>query len=159
MIREAMLREGVVEAIIALPPRMRRETSAQIVVWIVRGSGDWGQQGAQVLFVDASNLGTRGKVETTLEEEDVQAIATIVEAWRLKREIARNERVPAVAARPSEIVNADFWLPFVATEPESQPSREELLLKAESLRTHVGDALKASLASTEKLMKLIGGKQ
>ncbi len=159
MIRETMLRQGVIEAIIALPAKLRRETSAQMALWIVRASGGRLQPDSPVLFVDATNLGTRGKVETTLEEEDVRAIASIVRKWRLTREAARNGRVPTRSLRASEIVNADLWQPFVKAEYLSRPSREELMAAAASLRIQVGEALTASLASTERLMERIGRTQ
>ena len=159
MIRGAVLRAGLVEAIIALPPRMRRDSSAQLVVWIVRHPSRRSEQDSPVLFVDASNLGTKGKVDTTLEEEDVRAVATALQTWRRSGSVVHDPRVPTVAVRPSQMVDSDMWRPFAEAGIALRPTREQLFMKIRSMRIEVADALEVSSASTERLMNQLRGGQ
>ena len=61
MIREAMVRAGVVEAVIHLPSRMRRDTSIPLTIWLLRAASSADETERRVLLVDASRLGAAGR--------------------------------------------------------------------------------------------------
>lgn len=76
-IRDAMIRDGVVEAMIQLPGRMRADTSIPLVLWVLRPPSDAAQD---VVFVDASALGSTGRSQHTFGEADLERIVAAVSA-------------------------------------------------------------------------------
>jgi type I restriction enzyme M protein len=80
-IRAAMIDDGVVSAIIALPAGMFTTTGIPVTLWLLQPpSDDWPHE---VLFVDATDLGSapeRGR--RTLDGSDIDKIAQTYREWR-----------------------------------------------------------------------------
>ena len=79
-VRSAMLTAGVVEAAIALPSRLRQDTSIPLAVWLLRHPLD--ATTSEVLLIDGSNLGEAGRSQHSLHDSDIETLRRTVEAFR-----------------------------------------------------------------------------
>ncbi|MET7423592.1 class I SAM-dependent DNA methyltransferase [Dactylosporangium sp. NPDC005555] len=80
-IRAAMLDDGVVSTVIALPGQMFATTDIPVTLWLLRPSG--GDRPGDVLFVDATGRGTvRHRGRRTLDRPDINAIVDVCRLWR-----------------------------------------------------------------------------
>ena len=79
--RRALLKSGLLDAVVELPPGLFPGTSAQAALLIL--APERGNRAGQVLFVDAKQLGQprRGKLHE-LEDADVERITRAVTSWR-----------------------------------------------------------------------------
>ncbi|MFI7018756.1 N-6 DNA methylase [Streptomyces sp. NPDC050164] len=86
-IRSAMVEDGAVEALIALPSHLFTTTSISVTIWLLRypeGSGD------EVLFVDARRFGSMAsRVQRALAPEETQSIFREYESWWAARAAGR----------------------------------------------------------------------
>jgi type I restriction enzyme M protein len=94
-IRAAMTDDGVIEAVIALPPQLFAATTIQVNVWLLK-------RGAvtpdEILFIDARALGhmvSRSRRE--LRPAEIGRIVGKVQEWRKRREERRFEDEPGFA--------------------------------------------------------------
>jgi type I restriction enzyme M protein len=80
-IRAAMIDDGVVSAVIALPGQMFTTTAIPVTLWLLQPpSSDWP---GEVLFVDATDLGsTPERGRRTLDGPDIDKIAETYREWR-----------------------------------------------------------------------------
>lgn len=139
-IRERLLSENLIDAVIALPPKMFSHTGIQVAILILRmGRADDG-----VLFIDASRSYQQGKLRNLLRDSDIE---TIEEAYQLRRDTVRSSRVVA----RKEIAANDFDL-SVSRYVEATEEEPELDLTA--LRMQRGEIL-AELASLEKKLAIL----
>ncbi len=81
-IREALVRAGVIEAVIHLPPRLRRNTSIPLTIWLFRAAPPSSDALRLILLIDASELGTPGRSTHELSEEAMDELARVVRRWR-----------------------------------------------------------------------------
>ncbi|MGJ7415024.1 N-6 DNA methylase [Streptomyces cinereoruber] len=84
-IRAAMVEDGAVEALVALPPQLfGRATGIPVTLWLLRSpTGSPGD----VLFVDGAALGTMtDRVRRVLSEADVASIVEVCRRWRSARD-------------------------------------------------------------------------
>ncbi|GGR10788.1 hypothetical protein GCM10010497_11290 [Streptomyces cinereoruber] len=84
-LRAAMVEDGAVEALVALPPQLfGKATSIPVTLWLLRSpTGAAGE----VLFVDAASLGSMsGRVRRTLSAADVESVVDVCRRWRSARE-------------------------------------------------------------------------
>jgi type I restriction-modification system DNA methylase subunit len=81
-IREAMVRAGVIEAVIHLPSRLRRNTSIPLTIWLLRAAPSTDALSRRVLLVDASAMGTPGRSTHDLSADDVERLSELVRHWR-----------------------------------------------------------------------------
>jgi hypothetical protein len=88
-IRRSMLDANVVEAIVQLPGRMRRDTGIPLTLWVLRSAGSTSADPREVLLLDATHVGTSGKSHHQLDDDDIATLASLVHAHR------GGERVPA----------------------------------------------------------------
>ncbi|MFE4589381.1 N-6 DNA methylase [Streptomyces laurentii] len=82
--RGAMVEDGAVEALIALPPQLfGQATGVPVTLWLLRAPT--GAPG-DVLFVDAGSLGTMaGRVRRVLSAQDLTTVADAYRRWRASR--------------------------------------------------------------------------
>ncbi|MET9932145.1 N-6 DNA methylase [Streptomyces sp. NPDC006324] len=84
-IRAAMVEDGVVEALVALPPQLfGKATGIPVTLWLLRSpTGTPGD----VLFVDGAALGTMtDRVRRVLSETDIATIVDVCRRWRSARD-------------------------------------------------------------------------
>ena len=94
-IRKAMVRQDVVEAMVALPGQLFLNTSISVCLWFLtkdktsRGRDRRGE----TLFIDARQLGTMvTQVQRILTDADIARIADTVHAWRADGEVEQAYR-------------------------------------------------------------------
>lgn len=82
-IREKIVRDNLVECIIALPKQLFYNTGIPATIWILRRGRS--SEDNQTLFIDASNLGyMKTRVQRDFREEDIEKIEKIYKNWRKK---------------------------------------------------------------------------
>lgn len=79
-VRANMLDDGVVEAVIVLPPQMFVSTSIPVAVWLLRSDA---RDTDEILVIDATDLGTMiSRTQRSLTAEDENRIVDTVTWWR-----------------------------------------------------------------------------
>ena len=80
VIRENILKDDLVEGIVAMPSQLFYTVQIPVCLWILNKEK---QQKGKVLFVDARNMGVMtGRVHKELEETDINKIAGTFESYR-----------------------------------------------------------------------------
>jgi len=83
IIRENIVRDNLVECIIALPKQLFYNTGIPATIWILRRGRS--PEDNQTLFIDTSNLGyMKTRVQRDFREEDIEKIEKIYKNWRKK---------------------------------------------------------------------------
>lgn len=77
-IRAALVNAGVVEAVVALPPRLRRDTSIPLALWCLTAPM---KKEHRILLVDATTLGTSGRSTIELSYDEVNLIVDVLNDW------------------------------------------------------------------------------
>ncbi|SCF17623.1 type I restriction enzyme M protein [Micromonospora matsumotoense] len=103
-IRAAMLDDGVVSAVIALPGQMFAGTDIPVTLWLLQRSPT--PRPAEVLFIDANELGSIQQRRRTLGPTDIDRI---VDAYRDWREHSLDPVAGFVAAVPIEKLRSDGY--------------------------------------------------
>ena len=114
-IRENMLKEDIVEAIVGLPPALFYGTGIPAAVLVVNKNKTPERKGS-VLFIDASQEYQEGKRQNTLRDQDIEKI---VGAYRGYENIEKYSRVVPL----DEIAENDYNLNisrYVDTTPEEE---------------------------------------
>ncbi len=89
-IRSAMIEDGAVECVVALPSRLFATTGISVNIWILARPVDWREE---VLFIDGSALGSMiSPTLRELTEGDIAAVVDAYTAWHHGTE--RTEPVP-----------------------------------------------------------------
>jgi type I restriction-modification system DNA methylase subunit len=102
-IRKSMLEAGVVEAVVHLPGRLRRNTSIPLAMWCLR-SRTAVRPDEDVLLMDASKLGTAGRSTVSLDDDDVNEIARVLTAWSTREEFEVEETSIPVVQVPATLL-------------------------------------------------------
>jgi type I restriction enzyme M protein len=96
-IRAAMVEDGVVEALIALPPQLFATTAIPVTVWLLRRPSD--TRADEVLFVDARKLGSMlSRTQRGLLPYDICLISDTVLEWRDRRNQEGYQDLPGFSA-------------------------------------------------------------
>lgn len=144
-IRKALLDDGVVEAVIHLPPRLRRDTGIPLTIWLLRAPG---VAPPPVLLVDATALGTAGRSTHELEQEDIDSLRRLVDGWRQNRTLDAGAGILAYSIDRAELLAAGAELmPGRYAPAKNEPPLEQLHLGYEIARDQLGD-LANELAKT-----------
>ncbi|SNR52811.1 N-6 DNA Methylase [Haloechinothrix alba] len=99
VIRQAMVRRGVVRAVIALPPGLLRHTGIPVHLWVLRASE--GDSAEPILLVDAGDAkpSRRGSVDWSALR------ATVLEPWQ---EFSDTGEVETIPGRQATVEPIDF---------------------------------------------------
>ncbi|WP_445402775.1 N-6 DNA methylase [Streptomyces sp. LE64] len=156
-IRTAMVEDGVVECIVALPSQLFTNTSIPVSVWILTRPK---VRRPDVLFIDGSALGVMtGPASRELSETDISVLVDAYIAWRGgevtgKRCSGGTVSVPSRALGLAEIRDRGYRLtPQTAVVPDTpliaaDATRQPVALRMERLRS-AADRLKALEAELE----------
>lgn len=123
-IRESILREGIIEAVIGLPSKLFFGTGIPAAILIVNKNKPSERKGS-VLFIDASQDYQEGKNQNTLRDQDIEKI---VAAYKNYQDVEKYCRVVSI----SEIEENDWNLNisrYVDTAPEEEVVDVALALK------------------------------
>ncbi|MFD9814207.1 N-6 DNA methylase [Streptomyces sp. NPDC059080] len=103
-IRGAMIEDGAVECVVALPPQLFATTGIPVSIWMLTRPES---QREEVFFIDGSGLGRMaGPTLRELSESDIAAIVDAYAAWR--HGAARTESAPSGAVSvPSRALGLD----------------------------------------------------
>ncbi|GAB2742262.1 N-6 DNA methylase [Sinomonas soli] len=137
-IRAAMLKDGVVEAVVALPGGLASNTQIPLNLWVLSRPHESADP-SRVLLVDQS----QGK------EIDIDGVASALKEWRERRTVP--EDMTAGAFEVAEILSDDGTLSpqrWTASARDT-PETEDILMNVERLR--------AAAAAVEPLAKLTSG--
>jgi len=110
-IRAAMVDDGVVRAVIALPTHLFASTGVAVNVWLLKRPGR--RTADEILLIDARTLGsTVRRAHTDLLETDTRRIAQKWDEWRHRTERSRFQDEPGFAASVpiSQIRDNDYIL-------------------------------------------------
>jgi hypothetical protein len=99
--RARLLRRGVVEAIIALPPRAAEHTAIPLALWVVRPPKKYDET-APVLLVDAAS--DPGEPSEPLNAALIQRIAHTIREWRAHARVLPADRGFAAAVPIIELL-------------------------------------------------------
>lgn len=151
-VRTNMVDDGVVDAIIALPPQLFVSTAVPVTVWLLSRSED--EREKEILFVDASRLGHMiSRTQRSLSDEDLSRIVDTVASWRAGD---GHEDVPGFSASvtvgrireqdyvlvPARYVGTDFEAPMpVRTADELRDELRRLEWRAAEVDTAAERAL------------------
>ena len=130
-IRQAMLRAGVVEAVIGLPGRLRANTSIPLALWVLRPPLP---TATSVLLVDASKLGTTGRSQHSFDPSDIDRLVEVVQGH------ARSQQVDAEIAWAvdiTQVIENGSILDPKRYRPEVEVNVDELRERAERIRTRL----------------------
>lgn len=112
-IREQLVRENLIDAVIALPTKMFAHTAIPVAILVLRKrKADDG-----VMFIDASHTYQHGKTQNVLRESD---LSMIEDSYRRRQDVAPYARLVG----PAEIAANDFNLSvarYVAAEADEEP--------------------------------------
>ncbi len=96
-IRAAMVEDGVVEALIALPPQLFYSTAVPVTAWLLRRPVR--RTDSEILFIDARAVGSMvSRAQRILTPADVRQIISTYDAWRNRREQGGYEDTPGFSA-------------------------------------------------------------
>jgi type I restriction enzyme M protein len=101
-IRQGILKEDLVEAVIGLPPNLFYGTGIPAAIWVMNREKKR-ERKAKVLFIEASREFREGSAQNYLRDEDVKKIAATFHAWK---DVPKYARVVDLA----EIEKNDFNL-------------------------------------------------
>ena len=153
-IRRALIKAGVVEGVVLLPPRLRADTSIPLSVWLLR-SPDAKERSDEVLLVDASELGKPGRSRFSLEEQTIDRLGQLVRTWRLNQEIDAGDGEIAVAVSVHSITDANLNPKRHRRSPEIDV--EALEQSARQLRERVKQSAVQANDALAQLAKYLEG--
>lgn len=141
-IRAAMVEDGAVEVLIALPPQLFAATTIPVTAWLLRRPRD--TRDDEVLFVDARTLGSMiSRTQRALLPDDNRRIVDTVLTWRDRRNQGRYQDVEGFSASVAiqEIQENDYQLApgrYVGTGIRTGTSTDSVIeLRRELDRLHL----------------------
>lgn len=126
-IRQAMLKAGSVEAIVALPAGMAIATSIPLTMWVLARPGE-ATDPSRVLLIDQTDQGER--VDRTTITVDVPRITEALQEWR--RHQAIPDDMPAAAVSVEELLatggnlTPQQWVQSSVEAPEANKVGEQI---------------------------------
>jgi type I restriction enzyme M protein len=123
-IRAQMIDDGIVEAVIALPPGLFTSTGIPVTVWLLDRPAK--PYGSDILLIDASDLGHMiSRAQRSLSDEDRSRIVDTVMRWRTRKGY---EDVPGFSASVAvpRIRDQDYVLTPARYVGRSMPSEMPL---------------------------------
>lgn len=156
-IREALIRDDLVECIVALPAGLFYTTGIPVCLWFLdrnkASSGERDRRG-EILFIDARSMGQRiSRTQIELGDEELQLIVDTYHSWRGQpgTEPYKDEPGFAAAVKFDEIEAAGFTLSpgrYVGA-----PEEEEDEIAFEERITELVETLETEMAENERLAR------
>lgn len=151
-IRECLLKENIVDAVIGLPAGLFQTTGIPVAILIIDRSREAGGKNFKrkdVLFIEASKEFKPGKAKNILEEEHIQKI---LEAYEGRKDIPKFCR----AVQPKEIADNDYNL-NITRYVDTFEDEAEVDIEANLKELAVVDAELAELeVEMKKHLKVLG---
>lgn len=157
-IRQAIVEEGMLDAVIELPPGLWAQTSIPSALLVFDGGRE--NRSERVLFVDGRQLGTprRGKPHE-LDEDDIARVRHVMEKWR-KGESVNDPRFAAgasfeeILARDA-VLSPNRYVQYATrvTAIDGEPIPERL----DRLRSETADLAEGLHRSTSAVLGILEG--
>ncbi|MCQ3812181.1 MAG: N-6 DNA methylase [Acidimicrobiia bacterium] len=145
-IRKAMLKEGVIKAVVQLPTRMRAETSVPMFLWVLQPP----RPGAHsVMLIDASSLGTASRSQHNLDSDDIARIARALQALETGK--VEDEEIAQIVSI-IKIIEKDAVLEPKVYRPISRVNIKDIRLRSEELRATLSDTAKGTASVVEQVL-------
>lgn len=146
-IRNAMIADGVVECIVALPAGLFPSTSIAVSLWLLRSPR--AETPAEVLFVDASSSGTVGRGRRILSDVEVDRIVDEYRKWRGPAVGHKPSLGFAVAIPTNDLVESRFGAnPRAHVQPATRSTHSVERV------TNLGDLLRQRDESHQRMLDL-----
>lgn len=154
-IREAIVRDDLVDCIVALPGQLFYTTGIPVCLWFLDRSkssaGERDRRG-ETLFIDARSMGQKiSRTQIELGDEEIERVVGVYSAWRGQAGAAGYADVPGfcVSAETSAIEAQGFTLSpgrYVGA-----PEEEEDEVAFEERMAELVETLEAEMAENERL--------
>ena len=128
-IRQGILEEDLIEAIIGLPSNLFYGTGIPACILIINKNKEEHKKG-KVLFIDASNDYQEGKNQNVLRDEDIQKIVSTYDAWE---DVDKYSRVVTLEEIRENDYNLNIARYIDTTEEEEQIDVAEALRQLRQL--------------------------
>lgn len=113
-IRKNLIKEGLVDCIVALPPQLFYTTQIPACLWFVsrdRHNHKFRDRHDEILFIDARKMGTMvSRKNRALTDEDVKKISGVYHDWRNKNGKFQDVKGFSKAAKIAEVEKSGFVL-------------------------------------------------
>ncbi|MFB9474540.1 N-6 DNA methylase [Nonomuraea salmonea] len=107
VIRQAMVADGCIESVIALPPMLFYNTAIGATIWVLRRSSN---PQRELLLVDATGLGRLSqRAQRELSEQDHEVIRAVLTDWRAGVTPA-HEALPTAVVTAADLKKNDYDL-------------------------------------------------
>jgi len=154
-IRKALIRDDLVDCIVALPPGLFYTTGIPVCLWFLdrnkASSGERDRRG-EILFIDARSMGQRiSRTQIELGDEELQLIVDTYHAWRGQPDTEPYEDEPGFAA---SVARADVEAAGFTLSPGryvGAPEEEEDEVAFEQRMAELVEQLEADMAENERL--------
>ncbi|MBW3663377.1 MAG: SAM-dependent methyltransferase [Actinobacteria bacterium] len=156
-IRAGMLDDGCIEGVIQLPERLRRNTSIPLTLWLLRSSSRKQASTDEILFVDASDLGTAGRHATELEEHEIDLIVELVHLARSGAAIPREHSGRAFRLSREDLEEGSVITPSRYRDPMEGFDVDALRARAVVLRAGIAEDLPKVRRALDVLQDIAGG--
>lgn len=114
-IREGIIKEGLLEAVIGLPPNLFYGTGIPACVLVINKDG--AKDRKEVLFINADREYKEGKNQNSLRPEDIQKITHV---YRNKLQVSKYSRLVPISELEAEEYNLNIRR-YVDNSPEPEP--------------------------------------
>jgi type I restriction enzyme M protein len=114
-IREGIIKEGLLEAVIGLPPNLFYGTGIPACVLVINKDG--AKDRKEVLFINADREYKEGKNQNSLRPEDIQKITHV---YRNKLQVPKYSRLVPISELEAEEYNLNIRR-YVDNSPEPEP--------------------------------------
>ncbi len=158
VIRAAMVKDDIVDCIVAMPGQLFYSTGIPVSLWILRkGKGE--NTTGKVLFIDARNLGYMvDRRVKDLNEEDIKKIAETYHNWKNDKGYEDIQGF-CKSASIKEIAQHDYvltpgrYVGIEEVEDDGVPFEE----KMEALTSELGELFAKSKHLEDEIRKNLGG--
>lgn len=158
VIRTAMVKDDIVDCIVAMPGQLFYSTGIPVSLWILRKGRGTNTIG-KVLFIDARNLGHMvDRRVRELDEEDIKKIAVTYHNWKNNNGYEDIQGFCKSASK-DEISKHDYvltpgrYVGIEETEDDGVPFEE----KMETLTSELGELFDQSKVLENEIRKNLGG--
>ncbi|VVM08171.1 class I SAM-dependent DNA methyltransferase [Methylacidimicrobium tartarophylax] len=165
-IRKALVEEGLVDCMVALPSQLFYSTPIPACLWFLardRKNGKFRDRRGHVLFIDARKLGRMvDRTHRELTGEDIARIANTYHAWRGENDAGEYADVPGFCKsaaldevrKHGHVITPGRYVGAEAQENDGEPFEEKMNRLVAQLRQQQAEAARLDAAIAKNLEEL-----
>jgi len=154
-IREALVRDDLVDCIVALPPGLFYTTGIPVCLWFLdraKASGGERDRRGGMLFLDARGMGTKiSRTQIELSDEEIERLVGTYAAWRGQDGAAPYADVPGFCASADLATAEQAGFTLSPGRYVGAPEEEEDEVAFEERMAELVETLEAEMAENERL--------